>query len=147
MKRYFITATLIYIVISVALNLYFFTHRNRLFGISSIIGLNMQILVILKKMLLEKETCNLIIKLEISLLNADWPNMEKERLMSKIHHMVNNNLQIVIRFLNTQSAYMTSLEALYAISQVHQKSYQIDSFSTIYLSLYNRTITSHKKVA
>ncbi|MFC0513004.1 sensor histidine kinase [Mucilaginibacter angelicae] len=66
---------------------------------------------------------------------------EKEWLLKEIHHRVKNNLQIVISLLNTQSSYLESEDALqairnsqqrmYAISLIHQKSYQSENMETI----------------
>jgi two-component system, sensor histidine kinase PdtaS len=78
---------------------------------------------------------------------------EKEWLIKEIHHRVNNNLQIVMSLLNSQSAYLDSDSAIMAIrdsqhrmramSLIHQKLYQSDKMATIDLQVYIQELTSY----
>jgi len=78
---------------------------------------------------------------------------EKEWLLKEIHHRVNNNLQIVMSLLNSQSAYIDNESALtaihdsqhrvYAMSLIHQKLYNSENVSSIELSFYIRELVSY----
>lgn len=78
---------------------------------------------------------------------------EKEWLIKEIHHRVNNNLQIVMSLLNSQSAYLDSDSAIMAIrdsqhrmramSLIHQKLYQSDKMATIDMQVYIQELTSY----
>jgi len=85
-------------------------------------------------------------ELNDNVICQDQLTEEKDWLIKEIHHRVKNNLQIVMSLLNTQSAYLTSNEAveairnsqhrLFAISLIHQKLYQTESLATIDIPLY-----------
>lgn len=78
---------------------------------------------------------------------------EKEWLLKEIHHRVNNNLQIVMSLLNTQSAYLDNDSAILAIrdsqhrmramSLIHQKLYQSDKVAIIDMQAYIEELTSY----
>lgn len=78
---------------------------------------------------------------------------EKEWLLKEIHHRVNNNLQIVMSLLNTQSAYLDNDSAILAIrdsqhrmramSLIHQKLYQSDKMAMIDMKVYIQELTSY----
>lgn len=78
---------------------------------------------------------------------------EKEWLLKEIHHRVNNNLQIVMSLLNTQSAYLDNDSAILAIrdsqhrmramSLIHQKLYQSDKVAIIDMQEYIQELTSY----
>lgn len=78
---------------------------------------------------------------------------EKEWLLKEIHHRVNNNLQIVMSLLNTQSAYLDNDSAILAIrdsqhrmramSLIHQKLYQSDKVAIIDMQAYIQELTSY----
>jgi two-component sensor histidine kinase len=78
---------------------------------------------------------------------------EKEWLLKEIHHRVNNNLQIVMSLLNTQSAYLDNDSAILAIrdsqhrmramSLIHQKLYQSDKVAIIDMQVYIEELTSY----
>jgi two-component sensor histidine kinase len=78
---------------------------------------------------------------------------EKEWLLKEIHHRVNNNLQIVMSLLNTQSAYLDNDSAILAIrdsqhrlramSLIHQKLYQSDKMASIDMQAYIRELTNY----
>ncbi|AXY77362.1 sensor histidine kinase [Paraflavitalea soli] len=78
---------------------------------------------------------------------------EKEWLLKEIHHRVNNNLQIVMSLLNTQSAYLDNDSAILAIrdsqhrmramSLIHQKLYQSDKVANIDMQAYIEELTSY----
>jgi len=80
---------------------------------------------------------------------------EKEWLLKEIHHRVKNNLQIVMSLLNTQSAYLSSDDAIravkdsqqrmHAMSLIHQRLYQADHISFIDMSWYVRELVEYMK--
>jgi two-component sensor histidine kinase/tetratricopeptide (TPR) repeat protein len=80
---------------------------------------------------------------------------EKEWLLKEIHHRVKNNLQIVMSLLNTQSAYLSSDDAIravrdsqqrmYAMSLIHQRLYQADNISSIDIRWYVRELVEYMK--
>ncbi len=71
---------------------------------------------------------------------------EKEWLVKEIHHRVKNNFHIVASLLEIQSSYLKNKEALSAIKEsqhrihsmsiIHQKLYQSETLSTIYMPEY-----------
>lgn len=71
---------------------------------------------------------------------------EKEWLIREIHHRVKNNFHTVSGLLATQSAYLKTNEAIEAVSEshhriqamslIHQKLYQSDNLSAIYMPDY-----------
>jgi len=71
---------------------------------------------------------------------------EREWLLKEIHHRVKNNLQIVISLLNSQTAYLTdpklldvmkeSQRRMHSISLIHQKLYQGDDLSGLFMPTY-----------
>ncbi|UPK68106.1 histidine kinase dimerization/phosphoacceptor domain -containing protein [Chitinophaga filiformis] len=71
---------------------------------------------------------------------------EKEWLIKEIHHRVKNNFHTVSGLLATQSAYLKTNEAIEAVSEshhriqamslIHQKLYQSDNLSAIYMPDY-----------
>ncbi|HVY75762.1 MAG TPA: histidine kinase dimerization/phosphoacceptor domain -containing protein [Puia sp.] len=71
---------------------------------------------------------------------------EKEWLVKEIHHRVKNNFHIVASLLEIQSSYLKNQEAIsaiqesqhriYAMSIIHQKLYQSDTLSIIYMPDY-----------
>ena len=80
---------------------------------------------------------------------------EREWLLKEIHHRVKNNLQIVMSLLNTQSAYLdneaaiaairNSQHRMHAMSLIHQKLYQSDSFSLIEMQPYIYELVEYYK--
>ena len=79
---------------------------------------------------------------------------EKEWLMKEVHHRVKNNLQMVISLLNSQSAYLSSQDAvaairesqrrMHAMSLIHQRLYEKDE-STIDMQTYISELVSYLK--
>ncbi|TBO44504.1 sensor histidine kinase [Pedobacter kyonggii] len=71
---------------------------------------------------------------------------EKEWLIKEVHHRVKNNLQMVTSLLSSQTTYLDndaailavndSLRRMQAMSMIHQKLYQDDSVSTIFMPEY-----------
>jgi two-component sensor histidine kinase len=71
---------------------------------------------------------------------------EREWLLKEVHHRVKNNLQIVMSLLNSQSAYLSdpailavlreSQNRMNSISLIHQKLYQDDNLSGIFMPAY-----------
>ncbi|WP_426328999.1 histidine kinase dimerization/phosphoacceptor domain -containing protein [Pedobacter sp. R-06] len=71
---------------------------------------------------------------------------EKEWLIKEVHHRVKNNLQMVTSLLSSQTTYLDndaailavndSLRRMQAMSMIHQKLYQEDNVSTIYMPEY-----------
>ena len=71
---------------------------------------------------------------------------DKEWLVKEIHHRVKNNFHIVASLLEIQSGYLKNKEALSAIKEsqhrihsmsiIHQKLYQSETLSTIYMPEY-----------
>lgn len=71
---------------------------------------------------------------------------EREWLLKEIHHRVKNNLQIVISLLSSQTAYLTdpklldvmkeSQRRMHSISLIHQKLYQGDDLSGLFMPSY-----------
>lgn len=80
--------------------------------------------------------------------------MEKEWLVKEVHHRVKNNLQMVISLLNSQSAYLSSQDAvdairesqrrMHAMSLIHQRLYEKDE-STIDMQSYISDLVSYLK--
>jgi two-component sensor histidine kinase len=78
---------------------------------------------------------------------------EREWLLKEIHHRVKNNLQIIISLLNSQSVYLTDLNALnvlqksqnriFSVSLIHQKLYQEGNISGISMKSYISELTIH----
>ena len=79
---------------------------------------------------------------------------EKEWLVKEVHHRVKNNLQMVISLLNSQSAYLSSQDAvaairesqrrMHAMSLIHQRLYEKDE-STIDMQTYISELVSYLK--
>ena len=79
---------------------------------------------------------------------------EKAWLMKEVHHRVKNNLQMVISLLNSQSAYLSSQDAvaairesqrrMHAMSLIHQRLYEKDE-STIDMQTYISELVSYLK--
>ena len=71
---------------------------------------------------------------------------EKEWLIKEVHHRVKNNLQMVTSLLSSQTTYLDndaailavndSLRRMQAMSMIHQKLYQDDNVSTIFMPEY-----------
>jgi two-component sensor histidine kinase len=80
---------------------------------------------------------------------------EKEWLIRKIHHRVENNLQIIVRLLNTQAANLDdgsaqaaireSRHRMQAVSLIHQKLYQSDNKDVIDMDIYIRELVVYFK--
>ncbi|RFM30676.1 tetratricopeptide repeat-containing sensor histidine kinase [Chitinophaga silvisoli] len=98
-----------------------------------------------------KRRANLQLKqqqFEINQQNITLKELLEDRdcLLKEVHHRVKNNLQIVISLLNTQALHLdneTARQALresrnrmQAISIIHQKLYQSDSFSGVNMHYY-----------
>ena len=79
---------------------------------------------------------------------------EKEWLVKEVHHRVKNNLQMVISLLNSQSAYLSSQEAvaairesqrrMHAMSLIHQRLYEKDE-ATIDMQTYISDLVEYEK--
>jgi two-component sensor histidine kinase len=79
---------------------------------------------------------------------------EKQWLVKEVHHRVKNNLQMVISLLNSQSAYLSSQDAVAAIKEsqrrmqamslIHQRLYEKDD-SSIDMLTYISELVSHLK--
>ncbi|GAB3926448.1 sensor histidine kinase [Larkinella terrae] len=81
-------------------------------------------------------------------LNAEQNKLlkEKEWLIKEVHHRVKNNLQMVTSLLHSQSAYLKddaavqavrdSLRRMQAMALIHQKLYQDENTSTIFMPEY-----------
>jgi len=79
---------------------------------------------------------------------------EKEWLVKEVHHRVKNNLQMVISLLNSQSAYLSSQDAvdairesqrrMHAMSLIHQRLYEKDE-STIDMQTYISDLVNYLK--
>jgi two-component sensor histidine kinase len=78
---------------------------------------------------------------------------EKEWLLKEIHHRVNNNLQIVMSLLSTQSAYLDNDSAILAIrdsqhrmramSLIHQKLYKSEKMTMVDMKVYIQELTEY----
>ena len=76
------------------------------------------------------------VSLQALISDKDKLLAEKEWLMKEVHHRVKNNLQMVISLLNSQSAYLSSEDAvaairesqrrMHAMSLIHQRLYEKD---------------------
>ena len=79
---------------------------------------------------------------------------EKEWLVKEVHHRVKNNLQMVISLLNSQSAYLSSQDAvaairesqrrMHAMSLIHQRLYEKDE-SAIDMQTYIADLVNYLK--
>jgi two-component sensor histidine kinase len=79
---------------------------------------------------------------------------EKEWLMKEVHHRVKNNLQMVISLLNSQSAYLSSEDAvaaikesqrrMHAMSLIHQRLYEKDE-ATVDMPTYISDLVDYLK--
>jgi len=81
-------------------------------------------------------------------MNAEQEKLlkEKEWLIKEVHHRVKNNLQMVTSLLSSQTTYLDndaailavndSLRRMQAMSMIHQKLYQEDNVSTIFMPEY-----------
>lgn len=80
---------------------------------------------------------------------------EKEWLLKEIHHRVKNNLQVVISLLNSQSVYLKDEVALNAMTEsqhrvqamslIHQKLYNSENISNIYMPEYIGDLVEYLK--
>lgn len=80
---------------------------------------------------------------------------EKEWLLREIHHRVKNNLQVVISLLNSQSVYLKDEIALSAMTEsqhrvqamslIHQKLYNSENISNIYMPEYIGDLVEYLK--
>jgi two-component sensor histidine kinase len=78
---------------------------------------------------------------------------EKDWLVKEIHHRVKNNFHTVMGLLGTQSGYLKNKEAIGAITEsqhrvqamslIHQKLYQSDNLSAIYMPDYVRELVDY----
>ena len=85
-------------------------------------------------------------KLEVSVQQKNKLIQDKERLIKEVHHRVNNNLQLTMSLLNSQSYYLEDQSAITAIREsqhriksialVHQKLYQSDNVATVNINPY-----------
>ena len=98
-----------------------------------------------------KQRANSLLKLqktEIDTQNGHLKTLvtEREWLLKEVHHRVKNNLQIIISLLNSQSMYLKdaamldvlreSQNRMNSISLIHQKLYQDDNLSGVYMPVY-----------
>ncbi len=100
-----------------------------------------------KDMHFKNKSLNKIIEEKDTLL------VEKQWLLKEIHHRVKNNLQIVMGLLQRQSAYITNEDALaafqnsenrmHSIALIHQKLYQSQDLSLIYMPEYINELISY----
>lgn len=82
---------------------------------------------------------------------------EREWLLKEVHHRVKHNLQIVISLLNSQSVYLKdpamlevlreSQNRMNSISLIHQKLYQQDNFSGVYMPNYIRELVQYLRTS
>jgi len=85
-------------------------------------------------------------KLELSFRQKNKLVEDKERLIKEVHHRVNNNLQLTMSLLNSQSYYLEDEAAIAAIRKsqhriksialIHQKLYQTENVATININPY-----------
>jgi two-component sensor histidine kinase len=85
-------------------------------------------------------------KLEVSFRQKNVLIADKERLIKEVHHRVNNNLQLTMSLLNSQSYYLEDPAAIAAIREsqhriksialIHQKLYQTENVATINIHPY-----------
>ncbi|MBL0745737.1 sensor histidine kinase [Chryseolinea lacunae] len=78
---------------------------------------------------------------------------EKDWLLKEVHHRVKNNLHTIVSLLESQASYLKNTEALSAIqdsqnrvnamSLIHQKLYQSENITTIYLRNYITELVEH----
>lgn len=94
------------------------------------------------------------ISLQALINDKDKLLAEKEWLVKEVHHRVKNNLQMVISLLNSQSAYLSSQDAvaairetqrrMHAMSLIHQRLYEKDE-STIDMPTYISDLVEYLK--
>lgn len=82
---------------------------------------------------------------------------EKEWLVNEIHHRVKDNLQIIMRLLNAQAAYLEDVNALaaihesrhrmQAISLIHQKLHLSGSMAIVDMDIYIRELVAYFKAS
>lgn len=84
----------------------------------------------------------------LEIMNTEQEKLlkEKEWLIKEVHHRVKNNLQMVTSLLSSQTTYLDndaailavndSLRRMQAMSMIHQKLYQDDNVSTIFMPEY-----------
>lgn len=94
------------------------------------------------------------VSLQALIADKDKLLEEKEWLMKEVHHRVKNNLQMVISLLNSQSAYLSSEDAVAAIkgsqrrmqamSLIHQRLYEKDQ-ATIDMRNYISDLVDYLK--
>jgi two-component sensor histidine kinase len=94
------------------------------------------------------------VALEALIGDKDKLLAEKEWLMKEVHHRVKNNLQMVISLLNSQSAYLSSEDAvaaikesqrrMHAMSLIHQRLYEKDE-ATIDMGTYITDLVAYLK--
>ena len=94
------------------------------------------------------------VSLEALVNEKDKLLAEKQWLVKEVHHRVKNNLQMVISLLNSQSAYLSSQDAvaaikesqrrMHAMSLIHQRLYEKDD-SSIDMRSYISELVSHLK--
>jgi two-component sensor histidine kinase len=82
---------------------------------------------------------------------------EKDWLVKEVHHRVKNNLQLIVNLLNIQSKYLSDESALSAIrnsqnrvramSFVHQRLYEVDTFTHINIADYVDELIRYLKEA
>jgi two-component sensor histidine kinase len=80
-------------------------------------------------------------------------NQEKTIMLKEIHHRVKNNLQVITSLLRLQSRDIThaesrvifteSIDRVIAMSRIHEKIYQSESFSKIDLEEYIRSLSDN----
>jgi two-component system, sensor histidine kinase PdtaS len=100
-----------------------------------------------------RELAKLIGEKDHLLAEKDGLLRDKEWLIREVHHRVKNNLQIVMSLLNSHSNSLQDANArtviresqhrVHAISLIHQKLYQSDSLSVIYMPSYIKDFIEH----
>jgi two-component sensor histidine kinase len=105
----------------------------------------------------EKNTAlnELVIEKDELIDDKDVLLKEKDWLVKEIHHRVNNNLQIIISLLNTQSEFLNhpsaldaireSRERMQAIAILHQRLYQLDNSSQVNMRSYINELVDNIK--
>lgn len=109
-----------------------------------------------------KQKANLLLSEQQEEINTQNESLkelltEREWLLKEIHHRVKNNLQIVISLLNSQSIYLKdpamldvlreSQNRMNSISLIHQKLYQEDNLSGVFMPNYISDLTQYLRTS
>ena len=129
-------------------------HRRELIIISIIITLLVILAITLIHFILKKNNQNAIIEKQNEAINKSL--LEKNVLLSELHHLVKNNFQIIISILNLQlrkirdnelkNIFQYSINRVSTIARIHDELHQNKNLHKIILCDYVESIISNLKI-